>query len=70
MENLSSVRIFEHLLRIEKELTELRQVLLTGHGSELAKRSPGSLRGVWRGTTLDEQDFAEAKVSLFPEKNL
>jgi hypothetical protein len=70
MESLSTVAIFEHLLRIEKELTELRHALLKSHGSELAKRHPGSLRGIWQGTVLDDADFVDAKASLFPEQDL
>jgi len=70
MDSFPTVTIFEHLLRIEKELTELRQVLLKSHGAELAKRHPGSLRGIWQGTVLDDADFADAKTSLFPEPDL
>ena len=69
MSNPATIEIFEHLVRIERELIELRQVLLKSHGSELAKRHPGSLRGIWQGTVLDEEDFAEAKTSLFPDKD-
>ena len=70
MDSVSTIAIFEHLLRIEKELTELRQVLLKSHGAELAKRHPGSLRGIWRGAVLDDADFADAKAALFPEQDL
>jgi len=31
-------------------------------------RNPGSLRGIWQGVTIDEEDFAETRASLFPEK--
>ena len=67
MENLSTAVIFERLMRIEKELAELRRALLKSHGAELARKNPGSLRGIWQGVVLDEEDFAEAKASLFPE---
>lgn len=70
MESLSTAEIFEHLINIERELAELRRALLKIHGTELAKKNPGSLRGIWRGVVLDEKDFAEAKASLFPPKNL
>ncbi len=70
MENSSTALIFDHLLRMEKELTDLRQVLLKNHGTEIANRHPGSLRGVWQGTMLEEKDFAEAKAVLFPERDL
>lgn len=70
MESLSTAEIFEHLIKIEKEVAELRRALLKIHGAELAKKNPGSLRSIWQGVVLDERDFAEAKASLFPEKEL
>ncbi len=69
MGQLSTTGLFEHLLRIEKEVGELRRALLKLHGAELAQQNPGSLRGVWRGVVLDDQDFTEAKTSLFPDKD-
>ncbi len=68
MGQLSTTGLFEHLLRIEKEVGELRLALLKLHGAELAQKNRGSLRGVWRGVVLDDLDFAEAKASLFPDK--
>lgn len=70
MESLSAADIFQRLIRIEEELTELRRALLKTHSAELAKKNPGSLRGIWQGVVLEEEDFAEAKASLFPEKDL
>jgi hypothetical protein len=70
MESLSSAEIFDRLNQVEKELAELRRGMLKFYGSELAKKNPGSLRGIWQGVVLDEKDFAEAKVSLFPEKDV
>lgn len=70
MESLSTAALFDHLLRIEKELTELKRAVLKSHDPTLAKRNPGSLRGIWQGTIIDEEDFVEAKASLFPEKDL
>lgn len=70
MESISTTVIFERLVRIEAELAELRRAVLRTHGAELAKRSPGSLRGIWKGILIDEDDFAQAKGSLFPERNL
>lgn len=69
MENFSPAVIFDHLLRIEKELTDLRQLLLKNHGTAVAKRHPGSLRGVWQGVTLEDNAFAEAKAALFPDQD-
>jgi hypothetical protein len=69
MESLSVTDIFQRLVLMERELAELRQALLTIHGVELAKRQPGSLRGVWRGAVIEEEDFAAAKASLFPERD-
>ncbi|MBI3249034.1 MAG: hypothetical protein HYZ50_21230 [Deltaproteobacteria bacterium] len=46
MENSATALIFDHILRIEKELTDLRQVLLKTHGAEVASRHPSSLRGL------------------------
>ena len=68
MESFSTAALFERLLHMEKELAELRRVLLKKHGPELAMRNPGSLQGIWQGVTIDEEDFAEAKTTLFPEK--
>lgn len=65
MEDFSTATIFERLLSIEKEIADLRRVLLKSHGSELAAKNPGSLRGVWQGVSIDEEDFAEAKTALF-----
>lgn len=70
MESLSTTGFFEHLINIERELAELRRALLKIHGAELARGTPGSMRGIWRGVVLDQKDFAEAKASLFPEKDL
>lgn len=70
MEGLSTAEIFQRIVRIERELAELRRTLLKTHGEELAKKNPGSLRGIWQGVVLDEEDFIEAKASLFPEKDL
>ena len=69
MGQLSTTGLFEHLLRIEKEVGELRRALLKFHGAELAQHNPGSLRGVWRDVVLDDQDFADAQASLFPDKD-
>jgi hypothetical protein len=70
MASLSTAEIFDRIVRIEEELTELRRALLRTQGAELAKKNPGSLRGIWQGVILEEEDFAEAKASLFPEKDL
>jgi len=70
MEDLSTAEIFHRLIHIEQELTELRRALLRTQGADLAKKNPGSLRGIWQGVVLEEKDFAEAKASLFPEKDL
>ena len=69
MGQLSTTGLFEHLLRIEKEIGELRRALLKLHGTELAQQNPGSLQGIWRDVVLDDQDFTEAKASLFPDKD-
>lgn len=69
MESVPATVLFERLVRLETELAELRQLLIKSHGAELAKRHPGSLRGIWKGIVIDEQDFAEAKVSLFPDRS-
>lgn len=61
MDAVSNAALFDHVLRIEKELAELKQILLKNYGTELARRNPGSLRGIWRGVVIDEDDFAEAK---------
>jgi hypothetical protein len=68
MGQLSTAGLFEHLLRIEKEVGELRRALLKLHGAELAQKHPGSLRGLWRGVMLEDADFVDAKASLFPDK--
>jgi hypothetical protein len=68
MGQLSTTGLFEHLLRIEKEVGELRRALLKLHGAELAQKKPGSLRGLWRGIMHEETDFVDAKASLFPDK--
>lgn len=70
MESLSPAEIFQRIVRIEKELTELRRALLKTHAAELARGNPRSLRGIWKGVILEEEDFAEARASLFPEKDL
>jgi hypothetical protein len=70
MENISSIAIFERLTRIAAELAELRRDLLKLYGADLAKKNPGSLQGIWKGIVIDEEDFADAKASLFPERNL
>ena len=67
MESVPATVLFERLVRLETELAELRQLLIKCHGTELTKQHPGSLRGIWQGIVIDEQDFAEAKISLFPE---
>ncbi|MEE8290818.1 MAG: hypothetical protein V3R80_05010 [Candidatus Tectomicrobia bacterium] len=69
MGQLSTTGLIEHLLRIEKEVGELRRALLKLHGTESAQKNPGSLRGMWRDVVLDDQDFTEAKASLFPGKD-
>jgi hypothetical protein len=68
MESVPATVLFKRLLGLETELAELRQLLIKSHGPELAKQHPGSLRGIWKGIVIDEQDFAEAKISLFPER--
>jgi hypothetical protein len=70
MEGISTAVIYERLNRIGKELSELRRALLKICGAELAKKSPGSLRGIWKGVVIDEEDFAEARVSLHPDQVL
>jgi hypothetical protein len=67
MESVPATVLFERLVRLETELAELRQLLIKSHGTELAKQYPGSLRGIWKGVVIDELDFAEAKISLFPD---
>jgi hypothetical protein len=69
MDSVPATVLFERLVRLETELAELRQLLIKSHGTELAKRHPGSLRGIWKGIVIDEQDLAEAKVSLFPDRS-
>jgi hypothetical protein len=69
MENLSTAALFEHVLRIEQELTQMRQVLLKRHSTELAHAHPGSLRGIWQTVVLEEEDFTIARASLFPERD-
>ena len=64
MGSFSTAVLFERLLRMEKKLAELRRVLLKKRGPELATRNPGSLRGIWQGVTIDEEDFAETRASL------
>lgn len=70
MEEIPTAALVHRLIRVEQELAELRLGLLKLHGSELAKKNPGSLRGVWRGVVFVEKDFVEAKASLFPEKDI
>jgi hypothetical protein len=70
MESVSTRVIFERLTRIEAALDDLRRVLLKVHGAELAKKNPGSLRGIWKGLVIHEKDFAEARASLFPKRDL
>ena len=70
MEGISTAVIFERLLHVENEISDLRRALFRMYGAELAKKNPGSLRGIWKGAVIDEEDFAEAKASLFPEKHL
>ena len=70
MNSLSTAAIFERLARVEGELTELRLALLKTHGAEVAKNRPGSLRGIWRGMVMNDEHFADARASLFPEKRL
>ncbi len=70
MESLSAAEIFDRIIHIEKELAELRWALLKTHSTELAKKNPGSLRGIWQGVVLKEEVFAAAKASLFPERDL
>ncbi len=65
MGQLSTTGLFEHLLRIEKEVGELRRALLKLHGTESAQKNPGSLRGMWRDVVLDDQDFTEARRRSF-----
>jgi hypothetical protein len=68
MERVPATVLFERLMRLETELAELRQLLIKSRGTELAKQHPGSLRRIWKGILIDELDFAEAKISLFPER--
>jgi hypothetical protein len=70
MEDISTAVIFDRLLHIEKELSELRRALVKLHGGEMAKKNPGSLRGIWKGTVITEEDFSAAKASLFHGKDL
>jgi len=70
MDDASTAFVYERLIRIENELAELRRALLRIYGAELAKKHAGSLRGIWKGVVIDEEDFAEAKSSLFPERGL
>jgi hypothetical protein len=60
--------ICEQLVRMGNEFAELRRTFLRLHGAELAKKHPGSLRGIWQGVAINEEDFAAAKASLFPER--
>lgn len=69
MEDTSkTAAICERLVRIGNEFAELRRTFLKLHGTDLAKKHPGSLRGIWQGVAIDEEDFAAAKASLFPER--
>jgi hypothetical protein len=68
MEDTSKAAICERLIRIGNEFAELRRTFLKLHGADLAKKHPGSLRGIWQGVAIDEEDFAAAKASLFPER--
>ncbi len=70
MQSLPAAELFDRLVRVEQELAELRRGLLKLLGVDLARKSSGSLRGIWQGVILDEEDFAEAKTSLFPEKDI
>ena len=58
------------LTRIEADLAERRRDMLKLYGADLAKKNPGSLQGIWKGITIDEEDFAAAKDSLFSECDL
>ena len=68
MEDNSKAAICERLVRIGNEFAELRRTFFKLHGADLAKKHPGSLRGIWQGVAIDEEDFAAAKTSLFPAR--
>lgn len=70
MESVSTIVIFERLTRIETALDDLRRVLFKVHSAELAKKNPDSLRGIGKGIEIHEKDFAEARASLFPKRDL
>lgn len=70
MGETSAAFIYERLTRMEGELADLRRSLLKIYGADLAQKRPGSLRGIWKGVAIGEEDFAEAKASLFPERDV
>ena len=57
--------IYTTLSRIEKEISLLKRSFLKLNESEIASIHPVSLRGIWHGVKIKEEDIAEAKKSLF-----
>lgn len=68
-------KLLQEIKSIPKEMTPILykvvRLLNTGWGasSESRKGKRGSLRGIWKGTVIDESLFIEARRSLFNYEN-
>ena len=58
MDAKSSI-ILASLESIEREIADLKKLIRE------PKQSKGSLRGMWKGATITDEDIAEAKRSVF-----
>ena len=68
MKNTAKSSICEQLVRIGYEFADLRRAFFKLHGTELAKKQPISMRGIWQDVVIDEEDLEAAKSALFPER--
>ena len=63
-------KLLEEVKGIPEEMAsriyKIVHLLKLEFSSDLRRQKRGSLRGIWKGSKIDEDIFAQAKESLFP----
>lgn len=58
--------LYRKLARIERDVRDLKLLLLKRRAEQKACSRPVSLAGLWAGAEISESDLEAAKRSLFP----
>ena len=63
---LPETQIYRRLANIERDIREIKVMLLKRRTGRRACEHPVSLEGLWAGAAISDTDLEAAKRSLFP----